>query len=319
MTELSAIKQKPVLDISTSCIIGRVSDVYFDEFCKTAVYVCIQTDDSREMLLPYEEVRYFSDALIIDDCLKLLYPDDADTTAVKSAFLSMPVYTPSGVLRGSIEAIFINASGKVVRINIGNDDITPSGIASIGDVIIYKGAFKTKSKPKARKFDIPRPEVDYPVRILNSDSISDKAVTSGETMESKVTIPAAAEIKNAATATAEPVNLSVQTVTAAPPPAPVVSLSSDKREPVLSNGAFEILLDGSSAFSYDEDAHTPTRVICDYEFLLGRKLGADLCTYTGELIAKSGSQVTDSIVEKARRAGKLVELTLNSIKPERKM
>ncbi len=90
-----------------------------------------------------------------------------------------------------------------------------------------------------------------------------------------------------------------------------------EKEPVLSNGAFEMLLEGSRAYSYDDDARTPTRVICDYEFLLGRTLGADLCTYTGELIAKQNSTVTDAIVDKARRAGKLVELTLNSIKPEK--
>ena len=75
-----------------------------------------------------------------------------------------------------------------------------------------------------------------------------------------------------------------------------------------------LLLDGTLPATAEPDAHTPTRIICDYEFLLGRTLGADLNTYGGQLIAPKGSEVTAATVEKARYAGKLVELTLNSVK-----
>ncbi len=58
--------------------------------------------------------------------------------------------------------------------------------------------------------------------------------------------------------------------------------------------------------------HNPYRIICDYDFLLGRELQQDLSTYMGEIIAPKGSLVTDGLVEQARLCGKLVELTLNS-------
>ncbi len=95
---------------------------------------------------------------------------------------------------------------------------------------------------------------------------------------------------------------------------PTVALSNDAKEPVFSQGAFNALLGEADDPLYEEDPHNPTRIICDYEFLLGRTLGADLTTYTGELLAVKGSEVTATTVEMARRAGKLVELTLNSIK-----
>ena len=158
--------------------------------------------------------------------------------------------------------------------------VAPSAIISVGNVILQKGAVKSKTK----KTVIPRPSEERPVYILN---------------DAKKVL----EIE--------------KTILDGSMPIPMPPKQETEKEPVLSNGAFEMLLEGSRAYSYDDDARTPTRVICDYEFLLGRTLGADLCTYTGELIAKQNSTVTDAIVDKARRAGKLVELTLNSIKPEK--
>ncbi len=96
-------------------------------------------------------------------------------------------------------------------------------------------------------------------------------------------------------------------------PLPAVSLGS--AGPLFSQGAFNVVLDGGDSPSFDErDPHTPTRVICDYEFLLGRTLGADLRTYSGELLAPKGIEITGPIVELARAHGKLVELTLSSVK-----
>ncbi len=60
------------------------------------------------------------------------------------------------------------------------------------------------------------------------------------------------------------------------------------------------------------DGHTPPRIICEYDFLLGRKLAFPLYTYGGELIAEADCEITEQLVDSARKAGKLVELTLNS-------
>lgn len=272
------------------------------------------------MLLPLSEAQSVTDAVIIADEIKLIYPADTDMTALCGGLLDMPVYTQAGNLKGNISDIFFAPSGKVVKLTTDYGEFTPPAIASIGDVMFLKGAIKAKAPAKKRSVTIPRPEKDYPVQILDDSQNAQTDITEASTPaftatspsesgKATITLPITDSLLQPAA------NISAITTVSAKPP---ISLSSDAREPVLSNGAFQMILDGSAAYSYDEDSHTPTRVICDYEFLLGRTLGADLRTYTGEMIATSGSAVTDTIVEKARRAGKLVELTLNSVKPDKK-
>ncbi len=281
MSRLSAVIGKPVLNIATTCIIGKVTDVYFDENLKKAVYFCIEIfPENKPMLLEYTEAQSILDAVVVADDVKLTSIQDADVTALRTSVMGMPVYAPNGADKGKIKDIIITLAGKITKLQTTTSEFTPSAIISVGNVILQKGAVKSKTK----KTVIPRPAEERPVYILN---------------DAKKVL----EIE--------------KTILDGSMPIPMPPKQETEKEPVLSNGAFEMLLEGSHAYSYDDDARTPTRVICDYEFLLGRTLGADLCTYTGELIAKQNSTVTDTIVDKARRAGKLVELTLNSIKPEK--
>ncbi len=281
MSRLSAVIGKPVLNIATTCIIGKVTDVYFDENLKKAVYFCIEIfPENKPMLLKYTEAQSILDAVVVADDVKLTSIQDADITALRTSVMGMPVYAPNGADKGKIKDIIITLAGKITKLQTTTSEFTPSAIISVGNVILQKGAVKSKTK----KTVIPRPAEERPVYILN---------------DAKKVL----EIE--------------KTILDGSMPIPMPPKQETEKEPVLSNGAFEMLLEGSRAYSYDDDARTPTRVICDYEFLLGRTLGADLCTYTGELIAKQNSTVTDTIVDKARRAGKLVELTLNSIKSEK--
>lgn len=62
--------------------------------------------------------------------------------------------------------------------------------------------------------------------------------------------------------------------------------------------------------SVEDDGRTPARIISDYSFLLGRMLSGNLTSYTGTILAQTGAIVDDDLVEKARLAGKLVDLVL---------
>ncbi len=328
MIELSSVIGRPVLSLATSCIIGNVSDVYFDSNCKKAVYFYIQQPLKNDAaLLPIESAGSVSDAVIVADESALTAPNGE---TFKSGLKNMPVYTQTGTLKGTLSDVLFTPAGKVIRLVCGEWEFTPPSISAIGDVILLKNAVKPAANRKKRAARIPKPEFDYPVHIL--DGNADKTDSAGDVPAYAQTAQSANEAplrtKTDATAS-DAISQTGGAQTASAPqsdsyavsearPAPAVALSADNREPVLSNGAFRMILDGSDAYSYDEDSHTPTRIICDYEFLLGRTLGADLRTYTGELIATEGSAVSDVIVEKARRAGKLVELTLNSVKPSPK-
>ncbi len=300
MIQLSSLLKKPVISVSTSDVCGEIKDVYFDKMCKKIAYFYIENAQALSCFLPFESAQYISDAIVIEDKIQLIPTADIDLTELCANMYGKPVYTLNGIFKGMTTDVIAYETGKVSKLQTQDEDIIPSSVASIGDVIFIKSTAKPSQKQKKNK--IPKPEKDYPVYIL--EETENKEINNAPQAGTPVILHTPVAVNAAID-----VNAEFQT------PQPPVSLTSDVREPVLSHGAFELLLDGSAAYSYDEDAHTPTRVICDYEFLLGRTLGADLCTYTGELIAKKDSAVTGAIVEKARRAGKLVELTLNSVKP----
>ncbi|MGN0796160.1 MAG: hypothetical protein ACI4MT_04310 [Christensenellales bacterium] len=72
--------------------------------------------------------------------------------------------------------------------------------------------------------------------------------------------------------------------------------------------------DNNSYSAYDNEAeNNPLRIITDYHFLLGRIVKTNIFSFSGELIIAANSTVTPEVVEKARRYGKLIELTTCSV------
>lgn len=58
--------------------------------------------------------------------------------------------------------------------------------------------------------------------------------------------------------------------------------------------------------------NTPTREIANYNFLLKRKVLKNIIGENGEVLLKSGSQITPATINKLKYYGRLKELTLNS-------
>ena len=68
----------------------------------------------------------------------------------------------------------------------------------------------------------------------------------------------------------------------------------------------------SPSFSDNGIENNPLRIITDYHFLLGRIVKTNIFSFNGELIISENSTITPDVVEKARRYGKLIELTTSS-------
>ena len=72
MSRLSAVIGKPVLNIAPPCIIGKVTDVYFHDNLKKAVYFCIEIfHENKPMLLEYTEAQSILDDVVVADDVKL--------------------------------------------------------------------------------------------------------------------------------------------------------------------------------------------------------------------------------------------------------
>lgn len=281
MAQFSLILNKPVLEKDSSCIVGRIKNAYFSQECKCIAYfVMLSCDTSQDVLIPFDDVLSFKDAIVVQNSVNFRSSRDVDFTAFRAGIMDMPVYTQTGVLKGNVSEVEFYQSGKVSKICTENEQYSPSAILSVGNAVILKGATKTQ-KPKQNK--IPRPTVETLATINETDDVS----------SSQSTEYAGYVLQN-------------QTLGAAPP---AIFVSGDS--PLFSKGAFDAIVGDDSVY---DDTHTPTRIICDYEFLLGRVLSKDLTTYSNKLIARKGEVVSDDIVNKARLNGKLVELTLNSSK-----
>lgn len=282
MSKFSELLNKPVLEKDSSSIVGRIKNAYFSQGCKCIVYFEMSPcNNDGKTLIPFDDVLSFKDAVVVQNSVNFRNARDIDFTVFHCGLIDMPVYTQTGVLKGIINEIEFSQNGKIVKIGTENEQYSPSAILSVGNAAILKGTPKTQ-KPKQPK--IPRPTVETLAVIENSTENEKQAANQAQYVLQ-------GDILHSA------------------PPAVFVSENS----PLFTKDAFDAIMGEESEY---EDTHTPTRVICDYEFLLGRVLSQNLDTYANQPIAKKGDIVTDEIVNKARLAGKLVELTLNSIKQE---
>ena len=279
MLWLSKCLDIPVIVKTDGEIAGYVKNVSFDRAHRIFEYFCIKSTANENLLLPIGAATP-KDAIILDSRDALLPPPEADGDKFfADSLLSLPTYTLAGNFKGNILDAQFTSAGKLAKLVLSDGEASPSTIECIGDVVLLKSA---KTAPAKR---VPRPKKDYPVSIL-SPSPQD-------------------EVKDGETSPQDEISYAH--------PLPAVSIGGVG--PLFSQGALNKVLDGDFPSSPEtENRHTPTRIICDYEFLLGRTLGADLKSYAGELLAPKGSEVTAGLVELARAHGKLVDLTLNSIK-----
>ncbi len=294
MLELSKFLSKSVLCIRDATYIGAVNNVYFENSCKKIAYFLISATDGKEELLPFDCISSFGDVLMIEDGVCLKNPLDIDVTALDFDILNKDVFTSLGDFKGRVERVEFTRSGSVAKICTNGTSFTPNTIFKVGDAIILKSAPKQQKK----KITIPRPKTDYPVYILDDPSLNTN-------QENLTSIDESNEFSHSATTSADSLRIGV--LQSAPPS---IMLSNDSREPMLSSTAFKTLIGETDS----DDEHTPARIICNFDFLMGRVLSRDLKTFAGEIIAYAGAQVDENVLRNARRAGKLVELTLNSEK-----
>lgn len=286
MLRLSDILHADVICKSDSSLTGKVEDVYFDEFCGKIVYFDISRADGR-MLLPFSAAASVADAVVTEDSLALTSPGDADLTVLRSALIGRKIYTANGKSRGAVTDVLFSAKGRVASVVADGTAYSPASFRAFGDVLILKDA--VGAKRKTRKPSFPKAEKDYPVSILSAAPPPPPDTRAAADDRSAAVFPVGAG------------------AAAARPSADIRAADDEGDRPVYVSdaaGGIDVIFGGES--------FTPYRVIADYNFLLGRTLADDLVSYSGETLARRGERVSVETVEKARRHGKLMDLTLSS-------
>ena len=298
MPRLSLTLHRPLISKQDGCVLGEVRDVYFDENCRNIAYFIVLCNE-RECLLPFSAVAAFGDAVMTDDGLALLSPYDVDRSSLVRSLSGKPVFTGAGNLKGALDDVVFTLKGKVTAMQAGDSSYSPSSFRSVGDVLLLKSTARRKTPPTPP----PQAASAAPVKILKPANADPPETGEPAVNETEIPLPAPARTKTPAGA--HPLHDALSpSVSAAPP----VIKAGEASAAIYPRDALSAPLLVAAA----QEDFTPRRIIADYNFLLGRVLEKDVLSYRGERLASLGERVTVETVEKARRHGKLIDLTLSS-------
>lgn len=296
MISFSDLHGKTVLAKSDCSLVGKIKNVFFDEYCKKIAY--FSTDGDTPLLIPPCDVKCVRDVVVLDDRIFLQTLGDVDATTLILA-VGKCVYTPFGVSKGIITDCVFDEKGKIATFLTDSCEISPVEIKGVGDVVVLK----ENKKPRKKKVDFSSlASENVTVTALNTDDDSTKnSNSSGIGVESAPIFGGSVNLAK---------NESGIVVRS--------STQSENENGGISLSPAEMENDGGAVIPQQTinvsvgSGFIPPRIIADYNFLLGRTLTNDLTTYAGELIANKNTFVTIDVVEKARANGKLLDLTLNS-------
>lgn len=146
MISFSEVRGLEVLSKSDCSIIGRIENVFFDEYFKKIAYFV--TDGNNPLLIPPSEIKRIADVAVLDDTLCALKIEDIDVTAFADV-MGKTVYTPFGISKGVFIDCIFDEKGKVSTIMTATAEISPAEIRGVGDVVVLK----ENRKPRKRKMD----------------------------------------------------------------------------------------------------------------------------------------------------------------------
>ena len=282
MFYFSNLENHPILSKKNLCIMGTLKDCLLTEnLNQIAYFLCINKD--HNFLIPPRELCAINDAVVVEDLSSTISLEDVDFTALNSVY-KKEIYSDKGMLVGAVSDLSFDNRGKVSQILFGESKLNTNSISGVGEIILLKSTSKRHRK---------HPRVD-----LRSFATEDKPVSILANGKQNDTT-SASQIDEADN------NSETMDIT------PSDTLDTFTVTDEGANGNYAELPIPPSGITTDL-APVPTRIISNYNFLLGRTLTSSLYTFAGVMIAPVGTLVTIDIVDKARLNGKLLELTYNS-------
>ncbi len=292
----------PVISITEGRELGMSKTLLIDAKNGAVAAITIEDDDWYRgvKLIPYDSViAVGADAITITNSENILTLEDAvdfeNLLDENVRIIGTKAITKAGTIQGSVSEIYIGDDGKVVQCEIsdpqGNflDNISSEQISIFGKqvTVIDSGSVEkpvaaaapTVPAAAAATFD-PAPAAEEPAP--EPESVA--AVPEPELPE----MAAPAQAEPVIEPTAEPVTEPVADIPAAEP-APLSDVADDPAE--------------KAAAKATEDRHR--------RFLLNKKASRRITTDTGVVIVEAGGDITEEVLQKAKLANKIIELSMN--------
>ena len=288
----------PVISITEGRELGMSKTLLIDAKNGAVAAITIEDDDWYRgvKLIPFESViAVGADAITITNSENILTLEDAvdfeNLLDENVRIIGTKAITKAGTIQGSVSEIYIGDDGKVVQCEIsdpqGNflDNISAEQISIFGKqvTVIDSGSVAATAPPAMPAAETPAApafEAAPPVEATPEPAPETPAVPD---------MPAAEPMEEPAPeSVAEPV---AETPAAAPAPesAAAPEAAEDPAE--------------KAAAKATEDRHR--------RFLLNKKASRRITTDTGVVIVEAGGDITEEVLQKAKLANKIIELSMN--------
>ena len=298
----------PVISITEGRELGMSKTLLIDAKNGAVAAITIEDDDWYRgvKLIPFDSViAVGADAITITNSENILTLEDAvdfeNLLDENVRIIGTKAITKAGTIQGSVSEIYVGDDGKVVQCEIsdpqGNflDNISAEQISIFGKqvTVIDSGsvtataspAMPATEAPAAPAFEAAPTFAETPAAEPSAESVPEPAPET----------PAVPDMSTAEP-TEEPTPESVAEPAAETPaeaPAPEPAAAPETAEDPAEKAAAKAT----------EDRHR--------RFLLNKKASRRITTDTGVVIVEAGGDITEEVLQKAKLANKIIELSMN--------
>ena len=298
----------PVISITEGRELGMSKTLLIDAKNGAVAAITIEDDDWYRgvKLIPFESViAVGADAITITNSENILTLEDAvdfeNLLDENVRIIGTKAITKAGTIQGSVSEIYVGDDGKVVQCEIsdpqGNflDNISAEQISIFGKqvTVIDSGSVAATASPAMPAAETPAAPAFEAAPTFAEPPVAEPAAEAAP--EPAPEMPAVPDMP-AAEPMEEPAPESV-TEPAAETPAEVPA-----PEPAAAPEAAEDPAEKAAAKA-TEDRHR--------RFLLNKKASRRITTDTGVVIVEAGGDITEEVLQKAKLANKIIELSMN--------
>ena len=293
----------PVISITEGRELGMSKTLLIDAKNGAVAAITIEDDDWYRgvKLIPYDSViAVGADAITITNSENILTLEDAvdfeNLLDENVRIIGTKAITKAGTIQGSVSEIYIGDDGKVVQCEIsdpqGNflDNISAEQISIFGKqvTVIDSGSVAATTSSVMPAAETPAAhafEAAPPVAEPAAESAPEAAPETPAVPD----MPAAEPLEEPAPESDAEPSAETPAEVPAPEPAAAPEAAEDPAE--------------KAAAKATEDRHR--------RFLLNKKASRRITTDTGVVIVEAGGDITEEVLQKAKLANKIIELSMN--------
>ena len=291
----------PVISITEGRELGMSKTLLIDAKNGAVAAITIEDDDWYRgvKLIPYDSViAVGADAITITNSENILTLEDAvdfeNLLDENVRIIGTKAITKAGTIQGSVSEIYIGDNGKIVQCEIsdpqGNflDNISAEQISIFGKQVTVIDSGSVASVPAMP--EMPAAEAPAPAIEVAPSFEAAPEPAADFTPEIAPEPTAEPEMSSAEPMPEVPTETIAEPAAESPTPEPAPEASPDD--------AAE-----KAAAKATEDRHR--------RFLLNKKASRRITTDTGVVIVEAGGDITEEVLQKAKLANKIIELSMN--------